>query len=635
MIDAQAESVEVDGPLVAELRRPDAVAIEQALASFRQPGLDPQQASHGRAEFERRHASTLRRTVEPAVDLVRIESRQARRARTFPRVGHPVVLDDGDRVGVGVVTCGHRRGDRDALPGVRVPVEVAALELVESVRRDLLAHPLGLFATMDAHDVERCRRRAAPAQIEGHRLVHDVVRRDGRRHRLQRRDIGRDHQRLSVAGLREVGQVPALRIARRVEPQGASAKTHARDRVVEGRRRRQVGGDRRAPIGVDHRRARIDAQRSQQRHQQQRLFLAVAIPTAEYPIRIARRMRVGAHLHAQVAHLTLHQPERRDDARFGARVGGREAVALGLEGGAEVRRHAVQRKRPSDDGTPVGKVRVGDRSDVVPRVRRALLLERCWHAAPIPEEIAQAVGAGLHGRRRAVLRAHGNRGGRIRQQALTVVVDGHPRLQIEFAEPVAGEDRIATGERVGDLHHIAGADVPQQEADRQSTVVDTGREFRLALQDARVQCRQLGQQLAAAPHAHFVQRQCLVARIEADVDVRRIVHAVGVQRLHDRMTKGSEARVIDAGLRVHQDPAHVAAGRSGWRVGRHRIVHRRDPGGCRLDRVDRLVRRSRRTPGRHRRRQQRAKAPPSRSRHRAPLADRCLRGHGSFVKNAF
>ncbi len=289
-------------------------------------------------------------------------------------------------------------------------------------------------------------------------------------------------------------------------------------------------------------------------------------------------MRAGADLHAEVAHLALHEPQHGHHALGGVGRLLRDGVDLRAQRGRGRRGHLVQRLGPARHVAPTREgAPFGPRERVVGR-RRGRLHAQAGLVAKIPHAFVEPAHLRDLRRRRAVALRHGQRHAGGSRQPSIQVRDGHLEAHVERAAVMAREHGVGAGAHVGELEDVADADVRQIERDRLAAVVDAGIEIALALQHLHLHVAQARDAVAVADDVQLRQRERLPARIDLDLLVAQLVDALRGDRLADDVV------VADArgGREPHLIVDHVET-RAVGHVGGVRLPRRGGVEGHRLD----------------------------------------------------
>ena len=355
------------------------------------------------------------------------------------------------------------------------------------------------------------------------------------------------------------------------------------DHVIERERRRQPVVEAGAIAEArEHRRAR-DAHVLQQRDEQQRLVLAVAVATREHGVGRGGAMRAGAERDREVTHLRLHELERRDHPLLDRGLGLHrrdECDAFGIGRFAIVE----QRRGPLRDAVPVLVLRELD-----PAIRREAVGNRRLERQADETVLLE------HQRPHAVLRAIGGRRKFLREVAVRAPcdraigwhVDDHAtaldrqRLLPAFvARPLVAEHGVGADHRVGDFERVADAQVVDQDRRGHDAAVHVVLEAGLALQEAHLRGRQPIEHRAVADHLQRVQHHALIGGNEVDRHAADLRQHQRIVDLH-RATRVTHGLVADQDLAVdelqHRRSARLRLGDRMWLHPRRRrrVLHER------------------------------------------------------------
>jgi len=154
-------------------------------------------------------------------------------------------------------------------------------------------------------------------------------------------------------------------------------------------------------------------------------------------------MGAGADLHAEVAHLLLHQPQHGHDPRLALRRVVRDAIDGRAQHRAQSGGHLVEGLGPTGHVAPGGEVAPLDPRPRVERFRNAGLLAQRRHVVGIPDALVEAIRLRHLRRQRAVELSQTQGQPRRAREATMHVGDRHGPLHLELAQAVACEDGLA------------------------------------------------------------------------------------------------------------------------------------------------------------------------------------------------
>ena len=382
---------------------------------------------------------------------------------------------------------GQGRRGTDLAVDARVVVEVRAPCLLAGDPVQLSAHVVGAAPSVRGLDLQL--RRCLPAR--DHVSLVDGLGGEGEGARVEpheARCIPVDGQDAEEWGPLERGQGPALFGCGRVDPEGAPVHVCLDDDVVEGKRRRRPGIQNLAAARSHEHRTRLETELAQDPDEQEGLVLAIAEAAGQDLGGRVGRVAVPSHLHPEVAHLVLDEPDGGQGSIGRCRLPS-EASGLGRHGPAI----AADIEKPRGPGRHFRPVLVI--GHLHPRVRLEVAgeiavgvdrLDVAQVPGPLPPR-GHLPDLGLRGRRVAL---HPGRTPPGKSDSLPQAIDGHGIPEVEVGGGLAFEERVRAFVAVGVVDDVADADVPQEHEGREAAVVDTAVELALLLDDLHVRERE-------------------------------------------------------------------------------------------------------------------------------------------------
>ncbi len=169
-------------------------------------------------------------------------------------------------------------------------------------------------------------------------------------------------------------------------------------------------------------------------------------------------------------------------------------------------------------------------------------------------------------------------------QAVADALRRHVGGDVELVRVLPAEERIRAFQGVGVIDDVAGPDVLQEEKRGQHAVVDLLVRFRLFLDDADAGGIELLDAAAVADERGFVDDEALIRRIEVEVQLRRVLHAVGGHDLaHAAEVLGERAVADHAHLVIAEDSPRSLADVRAPRLAPEIDADAVDPGGRGFD----------------------------------------------------